>query len=102
MKIDPRSSSIATNEIGAINRIFQARRLQAKITTPGLSYLAPQHWVYVVSLHPSVKPADVAALQDSIAEAITHLRREPTPVRIQYTSLPSRGAWIETRQRPHR
>ena len=87
MKIDPRSSSIATNEIGAINRIFQARRLQAKITTPGLSYLAPQHWVYVVSLHPSVKPADVAALQDSIAEAITHLRQEPTPVRIQYTPL---------------
>jgi DNA segregation ATPase FtsK/SpoIIIE, S-DNA-T family len=87
VKIDPRSSSIATNEIGAINRIFQARRLQAKITTPGLSYLAPQHWVYVVSLHPSVKPADVAALQDSIAEAITHLRREPTPVRIQYTPL---------------
>lgn len=93
MKLDPRSIPIASAEIDAINRIFRARNLKAKIITrykdgsSGLSYLAHQHWVYVVTLHPSVKPADVAALQDSIAEAITHQRREPTPVRIQYTPL---------------
>ena len=93
MNFDPRSIPIANAEIDAINRIFQARKLKAKIITRykdgsrGLSYMAHQHWVYVVTLHPSVRPAEIAALQESIAEAITHTRREPTPIRIQYTPL---------------
>jgi energy-coupling factor transporter ATP-binding protein EcfA2 len=86
-EIRRRMPAIIAGEVGAINRTFQGRNLEAG-TRAAWTVVAGRAYVsYGLRLGGSVLPQDVAKLLSKLSEAMSALRHRPTNVRLRYKPL---------------